>query len=234
VIEMTRPVFRSAAFAAAMVAAAGLAVAQQSILEHPARTDEERARDAGTKPVELYAFFGIEEGMTVADMMPGGGYNTILLSNLVGPNGRVYSGPDGRGRVATRVAEASIANVQVFADYAEVPAGSLDAIVTVRNVHDLINRGNAGEVLAGWMQMLKPGGILGVVDARTTMDGFDGETHRVNEQTVIDTVNAAGFELVESSDLLANPNDDYSRRSEEGAERYEIDRMTLKFRKPTM
>lgn len=231
---MSRSVFRSIAVITAVVAVAGLAIAQQGILDDPARPADERARDAGTKPLELYAFFGVQEGMTVADMIPGGGYNTIILAKVVGPSGKVYSGPDGRGRVSERLTEHPMANIEVFSDYAAVPAGSLDVIVTVRNVHDLINRGNAGEVLSGWMQMLKPGGTLGVVDARTNKEGFDGETHRVNQQTVIDTVTAAGFELVESSELLANSHDDYARRSEEGAERYEIDRMTLKFRKPAM
>lgn len=231
---MSRAIVRTAVATTAIVAVAGLAVGQQDILDHPARTDEERARDAGTKPVELYAFFGIEPGMTVADMMPGSGYNTIILSNLVGESGSVYSGPDSRGRVAPRVEEHAIANVEVFTDYADVPAGSLDVIVTVRNMHDRINRGDAAEVLASWMNMLKPGGILGVVDARTTMDGFDDSTHRINQQTVIDTVEAAGFELVEASEMLADPDDDVSVSSEEGEERWQIDRMTLKFRKPAM
>ena len=44
---------------------------------------------------------------------------------------------------------------------------------------------------------------------------------------------AAGFEFVESSDLLANSDDDVTTRAETG-NRYDIDRMTLKFRKPGM
>lgn len=215
------------------VAVASLGFAQQDILNDPARPAEERARDAGTKPLELYAFFGVEPGMTVADMMPGGGYNTVILSKVVGDSGKVYSGPDPRGRVVERLAANPMPNVQVFADYAEIPAGSLDVIITVRNVHDLINRGTEGEALAAWMTELKPGGFLGVVDARTTMEGFDSSTHRINEQTVIDAVTGAGFELVESSDMLANPDDDFSSRAETG-NRYDIDRMTLKFRKPGM
>ncbi|MGD8330128.1 MAG: hypothetical protein PVJ49_11890 [Acidobacteriota bacterium] len=233
---MTLPQSRSTAVllgAIALVAVASLAIAQQNALDSPGRTPDEHARDAGTKPLELYAFFGVEPGMTVADMMPGGGYNTVILSGVVGDSGKVYSGPDPRGRVSERLQENPLANVEVFTDYAAVPDASLDVIITVRNVHDLINRGNVGEVLADWMSELKPGGVLGVVDARTTMDGFDSSTHRINQQTVIDAVTAAGFELVEVSDLLANPDDDVSTRAETG-NRYDIDRMTLKFRKPAM
>ena len=54
------------------VAGVGIGFAQQSILNDPKRPDEERARDAGTKPLELYAFFGVESGSTVADLMPEG------------------------------------------------------------------------------------------------------------------------------------------------------------------
>lgn len=224
---------RTSVVLVAIVALAGLGLAQQSILDDPSRPAEERARDAGTKPLELYAFFGVQPGMVVADMMPGGGYNTVILAGVVGDSGKVYSGPDGRGNVANRLADHPLPNVEVFNDYAAIPEGSLDVIVTVRNVHDLINRGNDAEVLAQWLQMLKPGGILGVVDARTNMEGFDDNTHRINEQMMIDRVTAAGFELVESSDLLANPDDDVTTRAETG-NRYDIDRMTLKFRKPAM
>lgn len=217
----------------AAVAIASIGFAQQSILDDPSRPAEERARDAGTKPLELYAFFDVEEGSTVADMMPGGGYNTIILAAMVGDSGKVYSGPDRRDRMAGRLTDNPIANVQLIAGYDEIPAGSLDVIVTVRNVHDLINGGREADALAAWMTALKAGGTLGIVDARTTKEGFDGETHRINEQTVIDAATAAGFELVEKSEMLANPDDDVSQSAETG-NRYDIDRMTLKFRKPGM
>ncbi len=225
--------FLVVAGAIAAIAVAGLGFAQQDILNDPSRPAEERARDAGTKPLELYAFFGVEEGMTVADLMPGGGYNTYILSKVVGDSGKVYTGPDRRDRMATRLASSPLSNAQLIAGFDEMPAGSVDVIITVRNLHDLINGGREGAALAAWLTALKPGGFLGVVDARTTMDGFDSNTHRINEQTVIDAVTAAGFEMVESSDLLANPDDDITQSSETG-NRYDIDRMTLKFRKPAM
>ena len=222
-------------FIGAIVAVASLGFAQQSILNDPSRPAEEVARDAGTHPLELYAFFGVESGTTVADMMPGSGYHTVILSKLVGNSGTVYSGPTGgrRDRITPRMEASPMSNVELIGGYGDMPAGGVDVIITVRNVHDLINGGGEAAALASWMTALKPGGFLGVVDARTSKEGFDNDTHRINEQTIIDAVTAAGFELVESSDMLANPHDDVSSYAESG-NRYDIDRMALKFRKPGM
>jgi len=79
------------------------------------------------------------------------------------------------------------------------------------------------------MAALKPGGILGVVDARTNMEGYDSNTHRISQKMMVDMVTAAGFVLVDSSEMLANDDDDFgdSRRGS----RFEIDRMVLKFQK---
>jgi len=216
-----------------LVAVASLGFAQQDILNDPSRPEAERARDAGTKPLELYAFFGVESGSTVADLMPGGGYNTIILSKVVGDSGKVYSGPDRRGSMASRLADNPLSNVELIAGFEDLPAGGVDVIITVRNLHDLVNGGREAAALAQWLTALKPGGFLGVVDARTTLEGFDGNTHRINQQTVIDAVTAAGFELVEASEMLANADDDISQSAETG-NRYDTDRMAIKFRKPGM
>jgi len=49
------------------------------------------ARDANRKPHEIIAFAGVKPGMHVAELAPGGGYYTRLLSQAVGPNGKVYA-----------------------------------------------------------------------------------------------------------------------------------------------
>ncbi len=217
----------------AAVTIAGLGFAQQDILNDPSRPDAERARDAGTKPLELYAFFGVEAGMTVADLMPAAGYNTYVLSPLVGSEGMVYSGPDRRGALAERLAANPLPNVEVFGGFGDIPANSIDVMITVRNMHHVVGGANEARTLAALMAALKPGGFMGVVDARTTMDGYDSETHRINQQFVIDAFEAAGFELVETSEMLGNPDDDISSFAE-GGNRYDIDRLAVKFRKPGM
>ena len=175
------------------------------------------------------SFFGVEPDMTVVDLMPGGGYNTHVLSLIV-EHGQVLAGPDRRGSTAERVEAAGLSNVEVFTDFADVMAGSVDVMITVRNIHDIENRGDTGPVYASYLAALKPGGIFGVVDARTPKEGFDDSTHRINEQHVVDVLTAAGFELVERSEMYANPDDDFDQ-SFRGS-RWTIDRFALKFRRP--
>ena len=214
----------------ALAVAATLGLAQgQSALDDPLRSDADRERDSGSKPLELYEFFGVEPDMTVVDLMPGGGYNTHVLSLIV-EHGQVLAGPDRRGSTAERVEAAGLSNVEVFTDFADVMAGSVDVMITVRNIHDIENRGDTGPVYASYLAALKPGGIFGVVDARTPKEGFDDSTHRINEQHVVGVLTAAGFELVERSEMYANPDDDFDQ-SFRGS-RWTIDRFALKFRRP--
>ncbi len=232
-----RPAWGTALCALALIVAVAspLSVgAQESILDDAARPDGERERDAGSKPLEVYAFWGVDSGMTVLDLMPGRGYNTYILSKLVGESGKVYAGPDRQGRdgnmiLAPRLETSPLSNVELVADGASgVAPGSLDVIVTVRNMHDLGDR--AAATLEACMAALKPGGILGVVDARTNMEGYDDSTHRINQKMMVEMITAAGFVLVDSSEMLANPDDDFSKWEGMG-NRVETDRMVLKFQK---
>ena len=181
---------------------------------------------------------GIEPGITVADLWPGGGYNTHLLSRLMGDDGKVYCmmGFYGAGRYDTldkieeRIKEANLSNVQIFSKPSDLPVGSIDVMVTIRNYHD--TKTPRDQLLAELHAALKPNGILGIVDVATDRPGWDDETHRLNEQVVIDECTSNGFELVESSDMLRNPDDDHSIRGfDEG--RHTMDRYLLKFRKVT-
>src|SRR6056297_2471342 len=139
--------------------------------------------------------------------------------------------------------------------------GRADAVLFVRALHNLARFQIASvddyldQALADAHAVLKPGGVLGVVqhEAPADMpdDWADGSNGYLKKQFVIDQVEAAGFELVAESDINANPidrpgTDEYVwrlppslRLPEEDPEllaRYqaigESNRMTLKFRKP--
>ena len=198
--------------------------AQLAVADRP-ETDKER--DAGRKPAEVVLFLGIEAGMQVIDLIAAGGYYTEVLSVAVGPKGTVHAqNPDFvlkfrdgandkamTGRLAGRLAGDRLPNVErldrAVAELGLAPA-SIDAALTALNFHDIYNgRGAeaANAFLAEVLKILKPGGVLGIVDHSGGV-GDDDELHRIDQAIVEKAVLAAGFEIVARSDLLRNPADD--------------------------
>src|SRR5277367_5528154 len=51
-----------------------------------ADTDTDVLRD----PADTLAFAGVKPGMVVGELFPGGGYFTRMLSDIVGPKGKIY------------------------------------------------------------------------------------------------------------------------------------------------
>ena len=207
----------------------------RSVLDHPTRPAKEKAQDRARKIIKVYEFFGIEPGMTVADLWPGGGYNMHILSRLMGDEGKVFcmmGVQEDRYQLTevidARIAEANLSNVEVFYLPSDLPENSIDVMVAVRNYHD--HDVPRDQLLADLRAALKPSGIVGIVEVATDRPGWDEETHRLNEQVVIDEFTSNGFTLEASSDILRNPGDDHSIMGfDEG--RYMMDRYLLKFSK---
>jgi predicted methyltransferase len=219
----------------------------RSILDDPGRPEEEKKQDADRKALDVYAWLGIVPSMTVADLFCGGGYNTHLLSRVVGEGGRVYSvfefyadkeAFDGQlykvDEVTARVEKNGLDNVELLIKMDELPADAIDAMVVIRNYHDVewvFDGLKRKEVVASIFRAMKPGGVVGIVEVATDKDGWDDKTHRLNGKVVIDDFTAGGFKLAGRSDMLANPADDHSIVGfKEG--RYTMDRYLLKFEKP--
>ncbi len=212
----------------------------RGVLADAARPEEEVAQDEYRKAIDVYEFLGVEPGMTVADVWPGEGYNTHLLSRLMGDEGTVYAVMEfyADGQFATldalteRIDGSGLGNVQVVTNIPDVPAGSLDVAVAVRNYHDAEQLGGGRQAtVAQLLDAMKSGGIVGIVEVATPHEGWHEDTHRLNEQTVIDEFTAGGFELAGSSDILRNPDDDHTTAGFADG-RYKTDRYVLKFRKP--
>ena len=201
------------------------------------RTDTDKDRDAYNKPAELFAFWGIKDGMKVMDLFPGNGYVTLLLSQAVGPRGKVvgfasydHENFDKRFKPLglANVEELPLPEPQGFGDdllkaFEKIPAGSFDAVVTIRNYHDLKAPADA---LAQLKRILKPGGILGIADSRAA-SGRDVDNHRIADDVVIREVTAAGFALAGVSQMLSNPKDDYTKGFWDA--RWIVDQSCLKF-----
>ncbi len=226
--------------------AAGTAL-DRSILDAPGRTEDDRKQDAGRKALEVYEWLGIGPGMTVADLFCSGGYNTHLLSHVVAPGGKVYAvlefyadkeAFDGRlykvDQVKERIEKGNLKNVELATHIGDLPENGVDAMIAVRNYHDVewVFPGlKRVDVVKAIYRALKPGGVIGIEEVATPRDGWDKETHRLNEKVVIEDFTKGGFELAGRSDILANTGDDHTKSGfEEG--RYNQDRYLLKFRKP--
>ena len=209
--------------------AAGEPAGHDESAEIPSRAAEIE-RDAGSKPQEVMDWLGIGEGDEVADIFAGGGYYTYLLSERVGPTGRVWAQGFSPG-LASRVESGDLAgatNVELVDSLRSLPDGALDAAIIIRGYHLYPD---PAELLTELNRALVPGGIVGVEEVRLGRDyGHDMETHRMGERTVIEAFQAHGFEYVGASELLYNPDDPHTDFME--GQRHLTDRMLLKFAKP--
>src|ERR1700722_8855771 len=214
-------------------------------INSPERPAADKALDAGRKPDQILAFYGIKPGMKVADIFAGGGYMTELFARIVGPKGTVYSQnapfPDQFKKVGEewneRLKEPALKNVVKVSkpfdapDLLPVPPDSLDAVIIHLNYHDLVGfKLNRDNVNAAVFKALKPGGIYGIVDHSAATGTGDTETttlHRIDEQFLIKDVERAGFRLYGASSALRHPEDD--RTWLVFKHRGETDRFMLKF-----
>ncbi len=211
------------------------------------RSEDDMARDAGRKPAEVVAFLGIQPGMQVLDLIAAGGWYTEVLAAVVGESGKVYAqnpkvvlefrdGANDRA-LTQRLADARLPNVErldtEIADLGIAP-DSIDAAFSALNLHDVYNTSPdaAKQVLQAVRTVLKPGGILGIVDHAGSDDGNNASLHRMTRAQAIDVISASGFEFVAESDVLANPDDDHSEMVFSPSVRGQTDRFLLKFRKP--
>jgi predicted methyltransferase len=244
------------------------AEALTAILAGDQRTPEERARDVYRHPKETLLFFGIRPEMSVLEVWPEPGYYTAIIAPLVREKGKYIAAvvpPDPastyrtrrlqeyRDRLAARPDLYSRAVVVSFVtDGGEVaPAGSVDMVLTFRNIHNWMSRGEAAQAFATMYRVLKPGGVLGVVEHRgnpAVAQDPQAKSGYVNEDYAVKLIESQGFRLVAKSEVNANPRDtkDYEqgvwtlpptyRLGEKDHDKYaaigESDRFTLRFVKP--
>jgi predicted methyltransferase len=210
------------------------------------RPDADKVRDAARKPAEVLTLAGLEEGDKIAEISSFGEYYTRILSAAVGPEGHIYmfdmpymEGIANGAQVNQgRAFPESHPNTSYeLVHYSEIEfAPDLDAVYNILYYHDLQPQMvDTAAMNAKIFATLKPGGIYLIEDHKAE-DGSGwrdaGTIHRMGKETILQEVQAAGFELVTDSDIFANPNDDRSVMVFSPGTRGATDRALLVFRKP--
>src|SRR5690606_27198267 len=102
-----------------------------------------------------------------------------------------------------------------YGEFPEDLAGTADVVLVVRALHHLMRLEDQGGYLTKALEdmktVLKPGGIVGVVQHRAPETSSDawarGDAGYVKQSAVIAAFEKAGFEFVGSSEINANPKD---------------------------
>jgi len=216
---------------------------------NPSRLAEDRARDADRKPAAVLEFIGIEPDMTVLDMFAGGGYYTEIIAHIVGENGKVIAQTNEAyisfvgAEFEHRFGNDRLPNVEILMaenNELELSAGSVDAIMLVLSFHDIYSANpeqgwpkiDVPAFLAELHKALRSGGRVGIIDhyaAAGSPAETGNTTHRIDPAIVIADMNAAGFVLQAQSDMLRNPDDDYSKSVFEPTLRGKTDRFVMRF-----
>ncbi|HEX4198253.1 MAG TPA: methyltransferase [Caulobacteraceae bacterium] len=200
-----------------------------ALIGGPQRSAANKARDPWRHPVDTLGFWGLQPGLVVADIDPGGGYWTEIVAPYVAQGGGRYiagmtdpndpAASDGAKR-ARAAFEAKYADHAVYGPIAyapfsiaggfRAPPGSIDLIIYSRYVHDLMGvPGALQRALGDFYSALRPSGILAVEEHRAdpramvpnATDGY------VATDFVIGEARKAGFVFERASEINANPKD---------------------------
>ena len=261
----------TAAAAAPVVAADAAPDPLAAAIASPARTPKFVARDVYRHPAETLRFFGLRPDQTVVEIWPGRGWYMEILAPYLRDRGKYYAAieaPDVADASKEAKDDAALLRQRIADDKAHFgkvivtelqspqlteicPPGSADLVLTFRNVHNWIEKGDQQAQFQAFFKALKPGGVLGVVEHRAK-PGIGLEEMRksgyVDEAYVKKLAAAAGFRFDAESPINDNPKDtkDYPEGvwtlpptltlGDKDRAKYlaigESDRMTLRFVKP--
>jgi len=217
----------------------------EAIVAAPDRTDVDREADQRRQPAKMLAFTGVKTGMKVLDMEASAGYSTELLARSVGPTGVVYAQDSAavierfvKDKFDIRAQKPAMKNVvhvvRDFDDPIPPDVSGLDLITFFFAYHDISYMQVDRAVMNKKMfAALKPGGFLIIADhSAKPGDGINvaKTLHRIEESTVRQEIEAAGFKLVAEGDFLRHPED--PRDAKVFRPQVPTDEFVLKYQKP--
>ncbi|MDR9753513.1 methyltransferase domain-containing protein [Pseudomonas sp. SZMC_28357] len=231
------------------------------------RVPQNALRDQYRHPQQTLSFFGLKPNQTLIEITPGNGWYSELLAPLLRDHGQYIAAVQAPNAsdYARKNADtlqkkfsdgpSQYAKAQIVPFDPKAPslgaAGSADTVLTFRNVHNWVLADTAPQMFQAFFRVLKPGGVLGVVDHRAhqgaSLDEIKHSGYLPTEY-VVKLATDAGFKLDAQSEINANPKDtkDYPDGvwtlppalvlGDKDRAKYqaigESDRMTLRFIKP--
>ncbi len=213
--------------------AKGEAHSLDNVLANATRA-EDAARDKYRNPKETLEFFGVKPDMTVVEYGPGGGWYTRVLLPYIAPVGkyiavgtdsdvfnfsdrareaRTKSWPERFPATAAEWTGVDADKITAFEsdEMPEEMLGTVDRILIFRSLHGMMNGNRADSELKSLRKMLKDDGMIGIVQHRADADApfarSNGSKGYLKQKNVIALFEMNGFELVNSSEINANPKD---------------------------
>src|ERR1700752_4178650 len=193
-----------------------------AIVAAPDRAEADRQADARRKPAQLLALTEVKTGMKVLDMETSAGYSAELLARSVGPSGTVYA-PESAAvierfvkdkfdiRARKPVMRNVVHVVRDFDDPIPPDVSNLDLITFFFAYHDItympVDRAAMNRKM---FAALKPGGLLVIADHSAKLGegiSVSKTLHRIEEKTLREEIEAAGFQLGAEANFLRNPAD---------------------------
>lgn len=162
------------------------------------RSEDHRARDKFRHPLQTLSFFGLEPELTVVEIWPGGqgSWYRGIIEPLVEAGGGSYV-------ALTR-------NRDFLMNEDHVPYGQADMVLVFRAHGFMVYEKPVQNYVDALFAMLKPGGILGIVDHagdEAIPQDPEGDNGYVNESHFKMMAEKAGFVLLAESDINRNPAD---------------------------
>jgi len=168
-------------------------------LLRPTREEQER-------PDEMLDALKIQPGDVVADVGAGVGFHSLKLAERVGPEGLVYATdvqPEMLRMLRERAKEAGVENIRtalVTHDDPGLPANAIDLILMVDVYHEIADPEAS---LQGFLDALKPGGRLVLVEFRAEDPQVPIKPdHKMSVEQVRKEIEPAGFRFKDVLDFL--------------------------------
>jgi predicted methyltransferase len=165
-------------------------------------------REPNQRATDILKAMEISPGDWVADVGAGGGYYCMRLSEMVGPEGKVFAediSNAAMGWLSTRVRVFNLRNVEVVkgeSNDPKLPTGRLAAVLIVDSYHHFTDY---SAMLDKILHALKPGGCLAIADYsfmehRSQSRADQVKLHEIDPGLVREEIARAGFAVSKSED----------------------------------